>query len=223
MPVDELALYAYSDSSQQWEREIWRKFLALLLPVLLEADSEEVAELFEGASAYDLEKLVAEFCDPGHSPSLVHRMSAEIAQSLGLPAEFGLAAFVEAHLPTRIHALRKNAVRITEQSLMSRWLGRFTQLQTDDEFLEKAAHWKQELQEALHGERPVLDSEENEDRMALEKALREDDVLESHLKKEASLAAAGTDLSETQVSVGLQKTPQNNGKRPHKWKRRRTA
>ena len=163
MNVDSLTLYAYADKSQSRERELWKRFLKLLLPVLLEADAGEVAEVFDEAvvDSVDaiLEPLSGETASLQSAGELVRVISGTLALALGLPAEFGLSAFLESNLPTRIHAARASAVRVTDQELITRWLGRFSRIQSDDDFLEMAADWKDRLRSALRGEK-LLAAEE---------------------------------------------------------------
>lgn len=152
MIVDSLSLYAYADKSQQREREVWRRFLLLLLPVLLEADADELTDIFDDALVDDPDVLVSSSNLLRSAPSLVHIMSATLALALGLPAEFGLAAFLESNPPTRVHAQPTRALRLTDEDLMSLWLTRFTRIQADDEFLGMAADWKERLHAFLKGD-----------------------------------------------------------------------
>jgi hypothetical protein len=163
MNVDSLTLYAYADKSQSRERELWKRFLKLLLPVLLEADADEVAEVFDEAvvDSVDaiMEPLSGKTASLQTAGELVRVISGTLALALGLPAEFGLSAFLESNPPTRIHAARASAVRVTDQELITRWLGRFSRIQSDDDFLEMAADWKDRLRSLLRGEK-LLAAEE---------------------------------------------------------------
>jgi|GEM_PF-4102438 len=152
MNVDALTLLAYADKSQQRERELWKRFLGLLLPILLEVDADEIKELFDEAACDDIETVLATVENARTAPELARVISATLGLALGLPAEFGLSAFVECNPPTRIHAQRTKALRLTDQDLMGRWLGRFTRIQADDDFLRMAADWKERLHALLKGE-----------------------------------------------------------------------
>jgi hypothetical protein len=152
MKVDSLTLYAYADKSQLRERELWKRFLRLLLPVLLEVDSDEIAEIFDDATLDSAELVVESAMNLNGAPQLVRVISGTLALALGLPAEFGLAAFLESNLPTRIHAPRTKLLRLTDQELISRWLGRFTRIQSDDDFLRVASDWKERLHALQRGD-----------------------------------------------------------------------
>lgn len=164
MHVDSLTLYAYADKSQSRERELWKRFLKLLLPVLLEADADEVAEAFDDALVDSVEAIVEPLSGKVQTlqtaGELVRVISGTLALTLGLPAEFGLAAFLESNPPTRIHAARAAALRITDEELITRWLGRFSRIQNDDDFLEMAADWKERLHGFLRGEERSEEVEE---------------------------------------------------------------
>ena len=152
MNVDALTLFAYADKSQQRERELWKRFLLLLLPILLEADGDELAEVFDEAACDDVETALAHAADLSTPAALVRVISGALALSLGLAAEFGIASFVESNPPTRIYAQNSRALRLTDDELMGRWLGRFTRIQDDDEFLGMAADWKERMHALLKGE-----------------------------------------------------------------------
>ena len=152
MNVDSLTLYAYADKSQARERELWKRFLQLLLPVLLEVDANEMAEIFDEAGVDSAEDIIETATSLSDAPRLVRVVSGALALALGLPAEFGLAAFLDSNPPTRIHAPRAKLLRLTDEELMTRWLARFTRIQDDDEFLQMAADWKVRIQAFARGE-----------------------------------------------------------------------
>ena len=152
MNVDSLTLYAYADKSQARERELWKRFLHLLLPVLLEVDADEMSEIFDDAAVDSAEVIIETATSLSDAPKLVRVVSGALALSLGLPAEFGFAAFLDSNPPTRIHAPRAKLLRLTDEELMTRWLARFTRIQDDDEFLQMAADWKVRIQAFARGE-----------------------------------------------------------------------
>jgi hypothetical protein len=151
MKVDSLTLYAYADKSQMHERELWKKFLLLLLPILLEAEVGEIEEIFDEAVLDSPEEVVASATSLHSAPELVRVISGTLALALGLPAEFGLSAFLEGNPPTRVLAPSAKALKVTDEELMSRWLGRFSSVQYDDDFLQMAADWKERLHALLQG------------------------------------------------------------------------
>jgi hypothetical protein len=159
MNVDSLTLYAYADKSQLHERELWRGFLLMLLPVLLEVDGSELAEAFDEATIDDAERLMETAGTLTNVGSLVRVISGTLALALGLPAEFGLAAFLESNPPTRIHAPRLKQLKLTDDELMSRWLLRFTRIRADDDFLEMAADWKDRLEGFFKGMHPAREGD----------------------------------------------------------------
>lgn len=143
MRVDLLTLYAYSDKTHTHQRELWRGFLALVFPVLLEFDAGEFERLVENAHCRSVEALLRATDSPESVSEFLWTASGQFAESLGFEAELGLSAFLDVDLPTRIHSIQtfQNSVNKND-SLISEWLQAFRKIQQSPEFLEITAEWK---------------------------------------------------------------------------------
>jgi hypothetical protein len=201
--IDRLSVYALSDSSHELEKDSWRNFLGVIAPLLLECPTESVAlwiedtahcnsdELFSVAgtvlaSAHALTRSDEETfkLSPGNihiqdnallPAFLLILFSGEISHDLGLTREFGIAAFVEPTLATKVHQLSsKKFGRLvasksrSQAKLIGKWLERFSKFQHEEDFLKSILFWKElleplwqnELEENSSDSEGILDVEE---------------------------------------------------------------
>ena len=161
MNLDLLALYAYSDRVHTKDRELWRGFLAFLLPVLLEIESGVIEHWIDSAQSRSPEDVLAKFGDTASAENVLRMISAELAQVLDLPAELGVAAFLEVNVPTRAHLVKPSSLKIKDETMVARWLNKFTKAQHHEEFAEQAARWKELTAQFYDGE-DVIEREESE-------------------------------------------------------------
>ena len=152
MNLDLLTLYAYSDRVHAKDRELWRGFLSFLLPVLLEIESAEIDRLVEAALSRSAEDVLAQLSEPSTPQSVLRVISAQLAQTLDLPAEMGIACFLEINVPTRAHLVKPSSLKIKDETVVARWLNRFTKAQHHEEFAEMVALWKEQLAEFYDGD-----------------------------------------------------------------------
>lgn len=144
MRVDLLTLYAYSDKTHAHQRELWRGFLALIFPVLLEFDASEFERLIETAHCRSVDRMINATESPENISEFLWTASGQFAESLGFEAELGLSAFLDVELPTRIHAIQKTGgVQDKDDALIGEWLQAFRKVQQSPEFLEITTEWKQ--------------------------------------------------------------------------------
>ena len=149
MKLDALAVYAYCDKSHAEEREIWKTFLLLLLPLLLEIPKDTAKEYFERALLADVDEALAAAKKTNSVAQVVRLISAQFANALNLSAEFGLAAFLEFFPPTKVVSLKLAKVPPGEREMISEWLQRFTGVQDDENFLHLVSEWKRQLEKAV--------------------------------------------------------------------------
>lgn len=155
MRVDLLTLYAFSDKVHAKQRELWRGFLALVLPLLLEYDASEFERLLESAQCRSIEELRASLDTPQNPSQLIWFISGSFAEVLGFEPELGLAAFLDVELPTRMHAAGRRSSAAKDETMISHWLKAFRVMQQRPEFLEMTSEWKQAFD-------LILETEEDE-------------------------------------------------------------
>ncbi len=150
---DALTLYAWLDKAHKPDRESWRKFFALLLPLLLDVGEIDLESLFDESSFHSVEEAIqAQNDDAFTIGSVIRNVSIYVASCLGVVPELAFAVFIDCSVPTKAHATRLKAAHLSEHSLMTRWLQRFTRIQDDDEFLEHIANYKRNFDELKHME-----------------------------------------------------------------------
>jgi hypothetical protein len=142
MRVDMLTLYAFTDKVHAQQRELWRGFLALVMPVLLEFDSSEFERLLESAHCRSIETMLKAVDEPHSVEQLIWSLSATFSELLGLEPELGLSAFLDVNLPTRAHSIRLGVSTSKDHAIVGRWLRSFRQIQQRPEFLEMTSEWK---------------------------------------------------------------------------------
>lgn len=142
MRVDLLTLYAFSDKAHAKQRELWRGFLALIMPVLLECDASEFERLLENAQCRSLEQLLSSIDAPKTAGELIWSVSGQFSEILGFEPELGLSAFLDVTLPTRVHAIGQTQSQSKENATVGLWLKSFRDLQQRPEFLEITQEWK---------------------------------------------------------------------------------
>ncbi len=154
--IDMLTLYAYSDEGEAEGRASWRGFLSFVVSHILELDTETTDELIAASILSSPEEIDA----PHTSPTVraIHVMSAELSASLGMPQEFGFAALLDFHPPTRLTSMGKKQERMGENELVALWLKTFQERQTDSNFQQLSSSWKDMLEDTLTQE---LESEDD--------------------------------------------------------------
>lgn len=176
MRVDLLTLYAYSDKTRSHQRELWRGFLALIFPVLLEFDAGEFERLIENAHCRSVDALINATNSPETVSQFLWTASGQFAESLGFDAELGLSAFLEVELPTRIHSIQSlQGVTDKSDSLIAEWLQAFRSVQQRPEFLEIVAEWKRVFDLFSDGVDDLVDEAE-ESQTVVEQQGQHDDV-----------------------------------------------
>ena len=166
LPIEALALCAYTDEHFARHRAYWRTFMKVLLPSLLERDPGEVEELVEHSMVRDWTDLVANNRPRASVGGLIRHMSGSLSLFIGHPSELGFASFLDCSLPTRLHALpgalrRRQGERQTEarrplpvfdestdiDGVFIDWFSRLSLVQVDDHFSRVVAQWQQVLGE----------------------------------------------------------------------------
>lgn len=143
MRVDLLTLYAFSDKVHAKQRELWRGFLALVMPVLLECEAAEFERVLESAQCRSVDTLLQALDAPENASQLVWSMSGTFAELLGFEAEMGLSAFLDVNLPTRVHSIGTgSSAAMSDEVVISNWLKAFRDIQQRPEFLEITGEWK---------------------------------------------------------------------------------
>ncbi|MEY2988897.1 MAG: hypothetical protein RJB13_2418 [Pseudomonadota bacterium] len=161
MRVDLLTLYAYSDKSHSHQRELWRGFLALVFPILLEFDAGEFERLIENAQCRSVDSLLRATESPESLTEFLWTASGQFAESLGFEAELGLSAFLDVELPSRIHSLQSlQSSGDKSNSLISEWLQAFRGVQQRPEFVEIATEWKRVFELLSDGLSDLADEDE---------------------------------------------------------------
>lgn len=163
MRVDLLTLYALSDKAHAKQRELWRGFLALVMPILLEYEASEFERMLESAQCRSVETMLSAVDAPADVGQLVWSVSGTFAELLGFEAELGLAAFLDVNLPTRIHAVGGGLSAGKDEAIISHWLKAFREIQQRPEFLEITAEWKRAFDALLEHDTEEDESEDSEE------------------------------------------------------------
>jgi hypothetical protein len=142
MRVDMLTLYAFSDKTHAKQRELWRGFLALVMPVLLECEAAEFERLVETAHCRSIEELLQALELPKSPSELVWVISGQFSDALGFEPEFGLSAFLDVSLPTRVHTVPRGQTANRENVVVGLWLKAFRDIQQRPDFLEITQEWR---------------------------------------------------------------------------------
>ena len=140
--VDLLTLYAFSDKTHAKQRELWKGFLLLVMPVLLEAEGLEIERVLESAQCRSIETMISAVDAPTSVEQLMWSISGTFAELLGLEPELGLSAFLDVNLPTRVHSIGGGLQGTRDEVLVSQWLRAFRDVQQRPEFLEITTEWK---------------------------------------------------------------------------------
>jgi hypothetical protein len=159
MRVDLLTLYAFSDKAHAKQRELWRGFLALVLPVLIELDPSEFERLLENAQCRSMEQMLKAVDEPEDLSQLVWSISGQFSEILGFEAELGLAAFLDVSLPTRVHSIGLSQASSKDNALVTGWLKAFREIQQRPEFLEITQEWKRAFDILLEDEDLLVENE----------------------------------------------------------------
>ncbi|MEY4064243.1 MAG: hypothetical protein RIR26_451 [Pseudomonadota bacterium] len=152
MRVDMLTLYAFSDKTHAKQRELWRGFLALVMPVLLECEAGEFERLLEAAQCRSIEELMSALELPQTPSELVWVISGQFSDALGFEAELGLSAFLDVNLPTRVHTVPRGHTANKEDAVVGLWLKAFRDVQQRPEFLEITQEWRRAFESLLEEE-----------------------------------------------------------------------
>ncbi len=162
MRVDMLTLYAFSDKAHAKQRELWRGFLSLVLPVLVELDPSEFERLLENSQCRSVEQMLKAVDEPEDLSQLIWSISGQFAEILGFDAELGLAAFLDVSLPTRVHSIGFTQSANKENAVVTGWLRAFREVQQRPEFLEITQEWKRAFEILLEDEEFVAVEQEQE-------------------------------------------------------------
>lgn len=161
LDVDIVSLFAYADKGFERDRELWRGFLALVLPLLLEVDNKVLERTIDQAMVNTPEQCTLPISDETLPEAVVRWISAALAREIGAPPELGLAAFLDANLPTRTMMLNQSRVIHGESKLVRGWLGEFTRRREQDEFQERVVLWRQLLENAMIREEELEESSDH--------------------------------------------------------------
>ncbi|MFZ9519959.1 MAG: hypothetical protein ACO3A4_05720 [Silvanigrellaceae bacterium] len=142
MRVDLLTLYAFSDKTHAKQRELWKGFLLLVMPVLLEAEGSEIERVLESAQCRSVESMISALEAPTNAGQLMWSISGTFAELLGLEPELGLSAFLDVTLPTRVHSIGGGLQGTRAEVVVTQWLRAFREVQQRPEFLEITTEWK---------------------------------------------------------------------------------
>ena len=170
MRVDLLTLYAFSDKAHAKQRELWRGFLTLIMPVLLECEASEFERMLESAQCRSVEQMIQSIDEPKNVGELIWAVSAQFADVLGFEPELGLSAFLDVSLPTRVHAVGFSHAQNKDNSVVGLWLKAFRDIQQRPEFLEIINEWKRAFEVFLEDEEAVLDEEGSESNKAAQES-----------------------------------------------------
>lgn len=177
MRVDLLTLYAFSDKTHAKQRELWKGFLLLVMPVLLECEGLEIERVLESAQCRSVETMISVLDAPTSVEQLMWSISGTFAELLGLEPELGLSAFLDVTLPTRVHSTGGGLRGTRDAVLVSQWLKAFRDVQQRPEFLEITTEWKRAFD--------VLMEEDGEDGEESGEEISTDSSEESSVEEEA--------------------------------------
>lgn len=160
LPIEPLALCAYTDEHYGKHRDYWRSFLKVLLPALLERDPAEVEELVEHAVLRDWTQLVATNQPQKGVGPLIRHVSGTLSLLIGQPAELGFASFLDCTLPTRLHWIPGsnrsffragepgyNSHPFTTDEIFMQWFTKLSLVQSDEAFIRTVNMWQDLLDE----------------------------------------------------------------------------
>jgi len=150
--VDLLTLYAFSDKTHAKQRELWRGFLALVMPILLECEAADFERILESAQCRSIESMLEHVEAPETPAHLVWSISGTFAELLGFESEFGLAAFLDVNLPTRVHSVGSGLSSTRDDVVVTHWLKSFRDIQQRPEFLEITNEWKRAFDALMEDE-----------------------------------------------------------------------
>lgn len=170
MRVDLLTLYAFSDKAHAKQRELWRGFLTLIMPVLLECEASEFERMLESAQCRSVEQMIQSIDEPKTVGELIWAVSAQFADVLGFEPELGLSAFLDVSLPTRVHAVGFSHSQNKDNSVVGLWLKAFRDIQQRPEFVEIINEWKRAFEVFFEDEEAVLDEEGSESAEAVQES-----------------------------------------------------
>ncbi len=147
MELDTMSIYAYCDTSHSRDRELWRGFLSYALPVVMSVSSTQIERCLAESVVYHLHELTARGGDDTDVHEAMRCISVLLAKEIGVEAEFAAASFFEGEVPTKLHtpaykAFKKKKKGKTEDDLISAWLKRLAQIQSENSFVNKVEKWK---------------------------------------------------------------------------------
>ncbi len=161
MRVDLLTLYAFSDKTHAKQRELWRGFLALVMPILLECDASEFERILESAQCKSVETMLNAIENPQSAEQLVWSISATFSEALGFESELGLSAFLDVELPTKVHSVGGGShASSKDDAIVTHWLKSFRAIQQRPEFLEITTEWKKSFELLSDVELPEMESDQ---------------------------------------------------------------
>ncbi len=149
--IDMTSLYAYADPSHARDRELWRGFLGSVLPVLMPQHAENIDDFILSSLVERVEDLVLKGDFSKAKLPVMRKISAHIAESIGVSAEFALAAFYDSeedvNLPTKLYKfhnfpVKKHIKDTQEENMIGVWLERFHQVSNEKSFLTDVDTWK---------------------------------------------------------------------------------
>jgi hypothetical protein len=155
--IDMLALYAYSDSSESKGRATWRGFLSFIISNVLSVESDTADEFISASILSAPEQLVD--AQTSSTVQAIHMVSADLAASLGMMQEFGLAALLEFTPPTKATSMGRAKEHFTEDELIALWLKAYENRVADPAFQALMESWKEMLEMSLAKEMTVEDNE----------------------------------------------------------------
>lgn len=151
---DSLSVCAYADAAHTREKELWRGFLSYSLPSLLALESSLIDEILSKSIVYNLDDLKVSAGQRPEETESFRAISGLLAQHIGLSIEFGIAAFLDGHMPTKLHKLNtKNSSRKKikkEDNLIARWLLNLSKVSQDRRFLNACEQWRSWLDKNLY-------------------------------------------------------------------------
>lgn len=149
--IDITGVYAYADPAHLRDRELWRGFLGSVLPVVLPQLSENIDYFISEALSDSIDDLIFVEDFDTEDKHAMRKISAHVAESIGVPLEFALASFYESdndiNLPTKLHKFHyipvKKHIKVhQEESMIAVWLSRFHQVCNEKKFLVYIEMWK---------------------------------------------------------------------------------
>jgi hypothetical protein len=155
--IDMLTLYAYSDVAEATGRATWRGFLSFVISNVLGVESETSDELVSASMLKSPEELIAQHTSA--TVQAMHMVSAELASSLQMPLEYGLAALLDFSPPTKVTPIGRSKEQLTENELIALWLNAYQNRLQDAAFQSLVESWREMLEMALAEEMTAEDGE----------------------------------------------------------------